>query len=69
MASFRSRITGFYQDEVGDWVATLSCRHQRHIRHNPPWSNYPWILTVEGRNSFLGFELDCKYCQEETSTH
>lgn len=30
-------IIGFHQDEKGDWVARLACRHQQHMRHNPPW--------------------------------
>ena len=60
-----AHIKGFHQDEVEDWVAELSCGHQRHIRHNPPWSNFPWIVTPEGRASFIGVEIECKYCQDE----
>ncbi len=30
------RITGFAQDDVGDWVALLDCHHRQHVRHHPP---------------------------------
>ncbi|MAU01068.1 MAG: GNAT family acetyltransferase [Anaerolineaceae bacterium] len=58
-------IVGFHQDEVGDWVADLACGHTQHVRHNPPFSNRPWVLTQEGRRRFLGFVLNCKLCDEE----
>ncbi|MCB1185380.1 DUF3565 domain-containing protein, partial [bacterium] len=29
-------ITGFIQDEAGDWIALLACGHRRHVRHRPP---------------------------------
>ena len=57
-------IIGFHQDEVGDWVADLACGHTQHVRHNPPFSNRPWVLTAEGRQRFLGFVLNCKLCDE-----
>jgi len=58
-------VTGFYQDEVGDWIATLSCGHQRHVRHKPPLSNYPWVMTKEGRQGYVGVEVACRLCQEQ----
>jgi hypothetical protein len=58
-------IAGFHQDEEGHWVADLACGHTQHVRHNPPLSNRPWVLTPEGRQRFLGYELDCKVCDEE----
>ncbi|HID54037.1 MAG TPA: DUF3565 domain-containing protein [Anaerolineae bacterium] len=42
----------------------VACRHQQHIRHNPPLVSRPWVLTPEGREQFLGFELECKKCDE-----
>jgi len=28
------RITGFHQDDVGDWVAELDCGHTQLVRHD-----------------------------------
>ncbi|MBX7233456.1 MAG: DUF3565 domain-containing protein [Caldilineales bacterium] len=58
-------ITGWQQDEIGDWVALLACGHGQHVRHEPPLTFRPWVLSEEGRASFLGFTLDCKWCDEE----
>ncbi len=57
-------IVGFHQDRVGDWVAELACGHGQHVRHNPPLAFRPWVLTPEGREHFLGYELDCRRCDE-----
>ena len=43
-------------------MADLSCGHTRHFRHNPPWQEREWVTTPEGRDQFLGTELDCKEC-------
>jgi hypothetical protein len=63
--TFERRIIGFHQDELGDWVAEFDCGHGQHMRHNPPWTNRPWVLSEEGRASRLGTMLVCKRCQEE----
>lgn len=55
---------GFGKDEEGDWFARLSCGHTRHVRHNPPWFNRPWVETAAGRAQYLGSELNCKKCGE-----
>ena len=60
----KREIIGFDQDEVGDWRAILACGHRQHIRHNPPLSERPWVLTEDGRSQFLGHPLDCKRCDE-----
>ena len=57
-------ITGFFQDEERVWVAKLECRHQQHVRHNPPLVNRPWVLTAAGREQFIGSTLPCKKCTE-----
>ena len=57
-------IVGFDQDELGDWRAILACGHRQHVRHNPPLSNRPWVLTAEGRHRFLGVALECRACDE-----
>jgi len=56
------KIVGFHTDEKGDWVADLECGHGQHVRHNPPWTNRPWVLTLEGRAEHIGRELECKKC-------
>jgi hypothetical protein len=58
-------ITSFHQDEELHWVADLACGHSRHFRHDPPWQVREWVLTEEGREHFIGSELECKKCSEE----
>jgi hypothetical protein len=57
-------IVAFERDDEGVWVAVLACGHGQHVRHNPPWSHRPWVLTEEGRARFIGFELECRRCAE-----
>ncbi|MGYP002651132590 len=57
-------ITGFVQDEEGDWVARLACGHRQHTRHRPPWINRPWVVTATGRQAAVGRELECVKCDE-----
>lgn len=56
------RIVAFHQDDARQWVADLECGHNQHVRHDPPWTLRPWVLTEEGRQSFLGRELVCVEC-------
>lgn len=60
----KRRITGFIQDAEAVWKAYLECGHTIHIRHNPPWSNRPWVTTREGRAKFLGSSLNCTQCDK-----
>ncbi len=55
-------ITGFQQDELGDWVADLACLHAQHVRHCPPFAPRPWVETESGRHEHLGSTLDCPLC-------
>jgi hypothetical protein len=55
-------IDGFHQDDEGDWVAELSCLHNQHVRHRPPFFDRPWVLDAEGRAARIGTELDCPLC-------
>jgi hypothetical protein len=58
------RIVGFHQDEEQHWVAELACGHHQHVRHDPPWTNRPWVVTPEGRNATLGQTLACRKCDQ-----
>jgi Protein of unknown function (DUF3565) len=58
------KIVGFHQDEEGYWVAELECEHNQHVRHDPPWQNRPWTMTLDGRSDVLGQMLACKKCDE-----
>jgi tellurite methyltransferase len=55
-------ITGYRQDDQGDWVATLSCGHDQHVRHRPPFQLRAWVIEESGRTGRLGTPLDCPLC-------
>ncbi len=55
-------IVGFHQDDDGDWVAELSCLHNQHVRHRPPFQNRPWVMDDSGRAGRIGAPLDCPLC-------
>lgn len=55
-------MTGFHRDAEGHWVAELSCGHTQHVRHAPPFTLRPWVLTEEGRAERLGQTLECPQC-------
>src|SRR5262245_10504508 len=59
-------IVAFHEDANSEWVADLACGHSRHIRHNPPFRDRPWVLTPEGRQSQIGIEIDCVGCDQRT---
>ncbi|MCA8924724.1 MAG: DUF3565 domain-containing protein [Planctomycetes bacterium] len=59
----RQPMTGFHQDHEGHWVARLACGHTQHVRHQPPMSLRPWVLSEAGRAERLGGELDCLKCE------
>ena len=58
----KRKIAAFHRDDDAHWVARLECGHDQHVRHDPPMSERPWVLTEEGRRSRIGVELDCKRC-------
>jgi hypothetical protein len=58
----KRKIVGFHRDDASAWVADLECGHKQHVRHDPPWTLRPWILTEEGRAAFIGRELVCALC-------
>jgi hypothetical protein len=55
-------IISYHQDEENDWVARLTCGHAQHVRHNPPFMNRPWVISVSGRHKMLGYSLPCMKC-------
>lgn len=57
-------IVGYHLDDVGDWVADLDCGHGQHVRHQPPMTTRPWVLTEAGRQDHLGTTLNCKRCDD-----
>jgi hypothetical protein len=61
------QISGFHQDEHGHWVAELTCGHNQHVRHDPPWQVRPWVVTEEGRRTRLGETLACVLCDREAA--
>ncbi|HET8985826.1 MAG TPA: DUF3565 domain-containing protein [Trueperaceae bacterium] len=58
-------IASFEQDHEGHWVARLTCGHTQHMRHDPPLTDRPRVLTEAGRSTLIGIELECRTCDEE----
>lgn len=56
------QITGFHLDDQGDWIAELSCGHQQHVHHRPPFQVRPWVVDAESRRSRVGSSLSCPLC-------
>lgn len=55
-------IDGFHQDDDGHWVAELSCLHNQHVRHLPPFQERPWVISESERVERVGAKLDCPLC-------
>jgi tellurite methyltransferase len=55
-------ISGFHHDDQGDWIAELSCGHQQHVHHRPPFQVRPWVVDAESRRSRVGSSLSCPLC-------
>ena len=55
-------IDAFHQDDDGDWVAELSCLHNQHVRHCPPFQDRPWVTTDAGRSERIGSPIECPLC-------
>jgi len=66
--SMKQKIAGFDKDDEEHWRAILECGHRQHVRHDPPMISRHWVISKEGRDARLGFELDCKRCDEEADT-
>ncbi|MDL1897674.1 DUF3565 domain-containing protein [Anaerolineae bacterium CFX7] len=59
----KRKIVAFRQDERREWIAVLECGHTMHVRHNPPFQERAWVLTPEGRQSFIGVAIECAECR------
>ena len=55
-------IDGFHVGDDGDWVAEMSCLHNQHIRHRPPFQNRPWINNDAERSGHVGSSIECPLC-------
>jgi len=55
-------MSGFHQDAESHWVAELACGHTQHVRHDPPFTLRPWVVTPEGRSGRIGQSLECVAC-------
>jgi tellurite methyltransferase len=55
-------ICGFSRDEDDDWVAEVSCGHDQHVRHRPPFQLREWITDAVGRDSHVGTAIECSLC-------
>ncbi|PVZ68152.1 DUF3565 domain-containing protein [Pelagibaculum spongiae] len=60
-------ITGYHKDDENHWVAELICGHYQHVRHDPPWQNRLWVTSQMGRQSMLGYCLNCVKCDRGVS--
>ena len=60
--AMKQSIVGYHKDEEDHWVAELACSHNQHVRNNPPLVSRPWVESESGRESMLGYKLDCKKC-------
>ena len=58
-------IAGYHRDEQDHWVAELACGHYQHVRHDPPLVSRRWVTTRRGRAAMLGYQLECKKCEED----
>ncbi|MFK8018956.1 MAG: DUF3565 domain-containing protein [Pseudomonadales bacterium] len=65
----RQAIGGFHLDEYDDWLAELSCGHNQHVRHNPPFIGRPWVVSEEGRTGMLGETLNCSLCDDTNANN
>ena len=56
-------IVSFRADQEGEWVAELSCGHNQHVRHRPPFQDRHWVVDKADRDGRVGAPLDCPLCE------
>jgi hypothetical protein len=62
-----ARLLDFHQDAQGHWVASLSCGHSQHLRHQPPWQNRAWVMAATQRQARLGKPFPCGWCSQQAA--
>ncbi|HLD67743.1 MAG TPA: DUF3565 domain-containing protein [Pseudomonas sp.] len=60
-----ARLLDFHQDDMGHWVAVLSCGHTQHLRHQPPWQSQAWVVDPNQRQRRIGQPFTCGWCAQE----
>ena len=55
-------IAAYSLDEEHEWVAHLSCGHNQHVRHRPPFQLREWVVDPQGRSAHIGTPLNCPLC-------
>jgi hypothetical protein len=63
MTPMQRAIVGYHRDAERHWVAELECGHDQHVRHQPPWTHRPWVVSQGGRARHLGALLQCRKCE------
>jgi len=58
----KQAIIDYHLDQENHWVAQLACGHFQHVRHRPPFTLRPWVITIEGRENMIGHQLNCVKC-------
>ncbi len=43
-------------------VLRLGCGHTRHVRHNPPLSDHPWVVDQAASAEKVGQAIECGAC-------
>jgi len=56
-------VVGSHQGANGDWVAELSCGHQLHLHHRPPFPDPAGALDPAGAADRLDTPLACPHCE------
>jgi len=66
MASFvmmsAQELSSWRSSKAGDWVAELSCLHNQHMPHRPPFEDRSWVTDTPMREARIGSSIDCPLC-------
>lgn len=56
------KILSIEEETNEEFVASLSCGHKRHLRHDPPRETRPRLLDSQEREAIIGTQIDCGRC-------